>query len=89
MIDEIQGADLIYHEATFMNDMQKIANEKFHSTAAQAATIAQKAGAGELLIGHFSARYKELDELLNEARAVFQNTLLAEDGKVFKVAKHT
>jgi len=68
-----------------MNDMEKVATEKFHSTAAQAATIALKANADELVIGHFSARYKKLEELLNEAKAVFPNTQLAEDGKIFEV----
>jgi len=85
MIGEIKNVNLLYHEATFMNDMEIVAAEKFHSTAAQAATIALKANADELVIGHFSARYKKLEELLNEAKAVFPNTQLAEDGKFFEV----
>jgi ribonuclease Z len=85
VIDVIKNVDLLYHEASFMNDMEEVAIEKFHSTAAQAATIANKAGAGELVIGHFSARYKMLDELHEEAKTIFPNTQLAEDGKVFSL----
>ena len=86
VISEIRNVDLLYHEATFMSDMEQVAIEKFHSTARQAATIAHKANAVKLIIGHFSARYKNLDELLEEATSVFENTHLAEDGKVFEVS---
>jgi len=85
MISEIRNVDLLYHEATFKSDMEQVANDKFHSTAAQAASIASKANAGELVIGHFSARYKNLEELFAEAKAVFPNTQLAEDGRTFDV----
>jgi ribonuclease Z len=85
IIPEIRNVDLLYHEATFASDMEQVANEKFHSTAGQAATIAKKADVGELIISHFSARYKLLEVLLEEARSVFPNTQLAEDGKIFGV----
>lgn len=85
VINEIENVDLLYHEATFMNDMEQVATEKFHSTAAQAASIALQAGVGKLVIGHFSARYKKLEELLEEATSVFPNTQLAEDGKVISL----
>jgi len=85
MISEIKNVDLLYHEATFTSDMRQVATDKFHSTAAQAATIASKANARELLIGHFSARYKNLEELFEEAKSVFPNTRLAEEGKTFDV----
>lgn len=75
----IEGVDLLYHEATFADSERKIAKQTGHSTASQAAMIAKKAGAKQLLLGHFSNRYKELDTLLNEARAIFPNTSLAED----------
>ena len=75
----------MYHEATFMNDEQLRAKTTQHSTAAQAATIAKKAGVGQLIIGHFSARYLSKTGLLNEAKAVFENTLLAEDMTVFEI----
>ena len=81
----IQGADLLYHESTFMNNREQNASEKFHSTTGQAAIIACKAGVKRLLIGHYSARYDDLQPLLYEARHVFPNTELAEDGKIFDV----
>jgi ribonuclease Z len=85
VIEEIHDVNLLYHEATFKSDLEQVAGEKLHSTAAQAATIAAKAKAGALVIGHFSARYRELDSLLQEAREIFPNTWLAEDGKIFYV----
>jgi ribonuclease Z len=60
--------------------MARAATEKMHSTAFEAATIAAKAGVKKLLIGHYSARYDDLQPLLDEARSVFPGTLLAEDG---------
>jgi ribonuclease Z len=81
----IKGADLVYHEATFMQDMIANADEKQHSTAMQAATIAVKAEARKLLIGHFSARYDELEPLLEEAQSVFRNTILAEEGMTVSI----
>ncbi len=80
IIPLIKGVDLLYHEATFMEDRASDAAAKFHSTARQAATIAVKAGARQLLIGHYSARYKTLDKLLEEAQNVFPDTILAQDG---------
>ncbi len=85
IIPFIHGVDLLYHEATFLHGMAKQAHEKFHSTAFEAATIAKKARVVKLLIGHFSARYDDLQPLLNEAREVFPCTELAEDGKKFDI----
>jgi ribonuclease Z len=79
-LDQIEGIDLLYHEATFMHDLLERAEETLHTTAKQAAQLAQKAGVKKLMIGHFSARYKELDELLLEARNEFPNTVLAIEG---------
>jgi len=81
----INGSDLLYHEATFMEEMNETAHEKYHSTAIDAAKTAKLAQVDELIIGHFSARYKELEKLLDEARSVFPNTTLAQEGKIFKV----
>jgi ribonuclease Z len=80
IVPQIAGVDVLYHEATFMNDKQSSAKDKFHSTAQQAAEIAKKAGAGTLVLGHFSARYDDLQPLLEEAKAIFENTVLAEEG---------
>lgn len=85
IIPIVQGADLLYHETTFMNDRQANAADKFHSTTGQAATIAQKAGVKKLLIGHYSARYDDLQPILEEACAVFPATELAVDGAVFEI----
>lgn len=81
----IKNCNLVYHEATFMSEMVNVAREKLHSTAAQAATIAKLAGAGKLLLGHFSARYDNLLPLLEEARAVFNESYLAEDGTTYQI----
>lgn len=81
IIEVIKGVDLLYHEATFLNEMLPRAKETFHSTALQAATIAQKAEVHQLMIGHYSARYRDLQPLLDEAQTVFSNTILSIEGK--------
>lgn len=86
-LQQIIGADLLYHEATFLHDKAAIAAEKTHSTTIEAATLAQKAGVKQLLLGHYSARYNDLEQFTEEARPVFANTQLAEEGKVFQVGE--
>ena len=81
----IQQADLLYHEATFMHDMLERATQTFHTTSLQAAEVADAVGAKKLLLGHYSARYKDLQPLLEEARSVFSQTLLSEEGIWYKV----
>ncbi|MDR1878103.1 MAG: ribonuclease Z [Bacteroidales bacterium] len=81
----IHGVNLLYHEATFMQDMLSVAEEKYHSTAMQAATIAKLAQVDKLLIGHYSARYKDISPLLQEAQDVFPNTLAAFEGATFQI----
>lgn len=83
IIPQISNIDVLFHEATYSENLRNRAQETFHSTAAQAATIAKKANVGKLIIGHYSARYKNANELLSEAEAVFPNVYAAEDGKVF------
>ncbi len=83
--DILKGVDILYHEATFLNADKKLARDTGHSTALQAATIAQKAEAGKLLIGHFSPRYKDVSKFVDEARSVFKNTFAVDDGDVFEV----
>ncbi len=87
VIPYIRNVDLLYHEATFMKNMANIAAEKYHSTADQAASIAKKANVKNLILGHFSARYRKLDDLLTEAQDIFPNTHLAEDGKIFRILR--
>jgi ribonuclease Z len=81
----VKGVDLLYHESTFLDENTERAAKTYHSTARQAATIAQMSGAGQLLLGHYSARYPLLEGFLEEAQQVFKNTLLAEDGKKVKI----
>jgi ribonuclease Z len=81
IIEYIQHADLLYHEATFLNEMAARAKETFHTTALQAGEIAMKAEVKKLMIGHYSARYKDLQPLLEEAQLVFKNTILAKEGE--------
>jgi ribonuclease Z len=83
MIEQIKGVSLLYHESTFMDADEDKALETKHSTASQAATIAQRAGVKKLLLGHFSARYKKLEMLLAEALPLFHNTELAIEGASF------
>ena len=85
IIQHIRGVDLLYHEATFLHNMVAAAHEKLHSTALEAATIASKAEVRKLLIGHFSARYDDLQPLLEEARSVFPETILATDGEKIEI----
>jgi ribonuclease Z len=85
IIPIVKNADLLYHEATFMDNMAEVAAEKFHSTTVQAATIAKKANVKQLIIGHFSTRYEEPEELLREAVQVFPLTRLANDGDSFEI----
>lgn len=76
----VEGSDLIYHEATFAQDLAQMAKTTLHSTAKDAASLAVKAGASKLIIGHFSSRYKSLDHLLEEAKEIFSNTILGKEG---------
>lgn len=83
---QITGAALLYHEATFMHDMLDRANQTHHTTALQAGEIAVITKAEKLIIGHFSARYKTLNELLEETQNVFSNTELAIEGRTFVIS---
>jgi ribonuclease Z len=85
IIPYISGVSLLYHEATFMQDLAAIAADKLHATAIEAATIALKAHVKKLLIGHFSARYEDINPLLAEARSVFAETYPAEEGISFAI----
>jgi ribonuclease Z len=81
----IEGVDLLYHEATFLNDMKEHAFDAGHTTAFEAGLIAQKASVNQLIIGHFSARYDDLEALLFEAKTQFPNTVLGIDGQSYSV----
>jgi ribonuclease Z len=78
-IELARGVDLLIHEATYTQELTEEAREYGHSTAAQAAGVAQDSGARQLLITHFSTRYPDATVLLEEARAIFPNTIMAHD----------
>ena len=83
----IQNVKIMYHEATFLENYKDLAKQTFHSTASQAAKCAQMAHAQKLIIGHFSARYKNLDGHQQEAAAIFSNTELASDLHLYTLNK--
>ncbi len=85
MIPVIKGADLIYHDCTYAGQDADRAKKHFHSTATDAARTALEAGAGKLVLGHFSARYPDESILLDEARQTFDNTVLAKENLTISI----
>ncbi len=85
IIPIVKNVGLLYHEATFSNDMNALALKTYHTTAEQAAQLASEAGVTKLIIGHFSSRYKNINPLVDEARRVFPNTFPANDGDRFEI----
>ena len=81
----VQGVSCLYHEATFLDSHQDLAVKTKHSTAEEAAQIAAKAEVGQLILGHFSSRYPDLNAFIEQAQRHFQNVHLAEDGKEFVI----
>ena len=81
----IKGADLLYHESTFTEELKELAAKTLHSTAKQAAQMAQLAEVGKLLIGHFSARFKNISRFEEEAREIFKNTEAVVEGKSYTI----
>lgn len=79
----IQGVSSLYHEATFLDQHQDLAVKTKHSTAAEAAQIAATAEVNQLILGHFSSRYSDMNAFVLQAQCYFQNVHLAEDGKIF------
>jgi len=84
-VAHIRGVSMLYHEATFIEKDIKVAKKTRHSTSAEAAEMAKAAKVGQLIIGHFSSRYSDDEVLLKEAKEVFHNTLVAEEGKTYQV----
>ncbi len=87
LLPYLRGVDLLYHEATFLDDMRERATYTFHSTALQAAELAAAAKVRHLLLGHFSVRYKDLTPLLLEAMSVFPHVDLATEGSIFCITE--
>lgn len=81
----IENVDVLYHESTFLESEQNLAEKTLHSTAKEAARIALKAKAKQLILGHYSTRYESIELFREEAKTVFQEVLLAEDGATFEL----
>jgi len=80
----IKDVDVVYHESTFLESEAHLCERTMHTTAKQAATIAKMANAKQLILGHFSTRYGSIEAFKDEAAPVFENVLLADDGKIFE-----
>ena len=85
IVEKVKGVDLLYHEATYLKDLEERARKRFHCTSVQAAAIAGKAEVEKLIIGHFSSKYENLQEFEIQAREVFPNTELATEGVTYRV----
>jgi ribonuclease Z len=84
-LEHIKGADTIYHECTYLEPDGEKAQARFHSTARQAAMVAQMAGAKQLLLGHFSSKYRDLEPFREEAAAVFPNVQVTIEGAAYEI----
>ena len=85
LIAKVTGVDLLYHESTFLEQHKALAKKTKHSTAMEAARIAQKAGVKKLMLGHFSNRYSNKNDFVKEASTIFENVILSEDLKSFSI----
>ncbi|AWH86107.1 ribonuclease Z [Flavobacterium album] len=81
----IKDVDVVYHESTFLDSEAHLCEKTMHTTAKQAATIAKMANVKQLILGHFSTRYNSIEPFREEAQTIFENVLLADDGKVFEL----
>ncbi|MGY0427061.1 MAG: ribonuclease Z, partial [Polaribacter sp.] len=88
IVPVIKEVDLLYHEATFLADRTDLAKKTKHSTSIEAAKIAAAANVGQLIIGHYSGRYKDISLFKKEAETVFKNVSLAEPGKIVNVPNY-
>lgn len=84
-LEHIENVDALYHESTYLHDLEERAAERFHSTARQAAEIAKTANAGRLFLGHFSSKYGELNGFYEEASAVFPNVEVSVEGTTYEI----
>ena len=85
IIPIIENVDVLYHESTFLESEDALALKTLHSTAKQAARIALKANAKQLILGHYSTRYDSINVFQEEAQTIFPEVLLADDGKTFEL----
>lgn len=84
IVDVIKNVDVLYHESTFLDSEEVLAEKTMHSTAKQAAQIAKLANAKQLVLGHYSTRYESIESFKTEAQTVFDNVLLGDDGATFE-----
>ena len=84
IIPIIKNVDFLYHETTFLESESELAKKTMHSTAQEAAKIAKLANCNQLILGHYSTRYESIEFFKQEAQIIFENVLLANDGKVFE-----
>ena len=85
LVSKVSRVDMLYHETTYLKDLEARAFSRFHATTVQAAAIAKMAKVGRLLIGHFSSKYEKLDIFEQEAREIFRNTDIAVEGVTYSV----
>ena len=83
IIPQIKEADVLYHESTFLDSEAHLSSKTKHATAKEAAAIAKEANVGQLILGHYSTRYKSIDLFKKEAQTIFDRVELADDGKTF------
>jgi ribonuclease Z len=83
IIPQIKEADVLYHESTFLDSEAHLSSKTKHATAKEAAAIAKEANVGQLILGHYSTRYKSIDLFKEEAQTIFDRVELADDGKTF------
>jgi len=81
----VRGVSVLYHEATYTDDMADKAAFRYHSTTRQAALCAQQADVGKLIVGHYSSRISDFDAYLAECREIFPETYAARDGDIFEI----
>jgi ribonuclease Z len=81
----IENVDVLYHESTFLESEESLAQKTLHSTAKEAARIALKANVKQLILGHYSTRYESISLFKEEAATIFSEVALAEDGKTFEL----
>lgn len=85
LVPKIKEVDVLYHEATYLKDLEERATSRYHSTTHQAATIAKLGDVKKLIIGHFSSKYETVDDFLKEAKEVFENTELGLEGICYRI----
>jgi ribonuclease Z len=85
IVSQIKNVDLLFHEATFLDEDKDLAQKTLHTTSVQAAEIAKQANVKQLVLGHFSSRYKNEQLFKEQASKIIENTAIAVEGKTFEV----